>query len=123
MQAQSSSSAMLRVCFDPRSREATIAEAIAISRFSAFAPFLLTSPPLCLAFSHFLPGAEVKKFITSGGRLIFLNIITAQGDIKKSEVPAEVTVSLFFKPVIIIFPHEYLEGLKKFQKNAIDATA
>jgi len=52
-----------------------------------------------------------------------LNIITAQGDIKKSEVPAEVTVSLFFKPVIIIFPHEYLEGFKKFQKNAIDAAA
>jgi hypothetical protein len=54
---------MLRVCFDPGSREATIA----ISPSSP--PFLPSCAPLCLAFSHFLPGAEVKKFYYFTGRL------------------------------------------------------
>jgi hypothetical protein len=50
-----------------------------------------------------------------------LNIVTAQADIKKSEVPAAVTVSLFLKPVIIFILHNTWKG-KKIPKNAIDAT-
>jgi hypothetical protein len=96
---------MLRVCFDPRSREATIAAAIAISFFSAFAPFLLTSLPYDWIFP--LPArGRSKEIYHIRGRLNVLNIVTAEADIKKSEVPAEVTVSLFFSPMI---PNKYHE--------------
>jgi hypothetical protein len=91
MQAQSSSSAISRVCFDPGSREAPIA----ISFFSASPPFLLTSPP-CVWIFPFPARGRSKEIYHFRGRLMFLNIVTAQANIKKSEVPAEVTVSLFF---------------------------
>jgi hypothetical protein len=112
MQAQSSSSAMLRVCFDPGSREATIA----ISPSSPpFLPSCQQTRPLS-GFFPFPARGRSKEIYHFRGRLNFLNIVTAQADIKKSEVPAEVTVSLFFKPVIVFFPHNIWK-VKKFPKK------